>query len=105
MLGGGLSHPAQNWPKTIGQITFFREHPYFLPCAVAGFIAFVSGLVALFGLKEVMSPLIYDVSSILTRGRLSHRPLHVERCGRTLNLLQELPTRTLTLPRAFLLPK
>lgn len=54
ILGGILSRPAQTWPGTFGHFVFFHKHPYFLSCAVAGSIAFISGLVALFGLKETL---------------------------------------------------
>ncbi|KAJ7881020.1 major facilitator superfamily multidrug-resistance, DHA1 sub-family [Mycena olivaceomarginata] len=64
LIGGLLSNPAAKWPNTFGKIQILRDHPYFLPCAVAGSIAFMAFAIAFFGLKE-SSP------SILARRRKS----------------------------------
>ena len=54
IIGGVLSNPATRWPDTLGRIHYLRQHPYFLPCATAGFIAFVTFIISFFGLKEVL---------------------------------------------------
>ncbi|KAG5644648.1 hypothetical protein DXG03_008030 [Asterophora parasitica] len=54
ILGGLLSQPAKTWPDLFGKILFFHQYPYFLPCAIAGLIAGVSGLIASIGLKETL---------------------------------------------------
>ena len=54
IIGGVLSNPATRWPDTLGRIQYLRQHPYFLPCATAGFIAFVTFIISCFGLKEVL---------------------------------------------------
>ena len=37
----------------MGRIPYLQAHPYFLPCAVAGLLAFVTFAISFFGLKEV----------------------------------------------------
>jgi len=53
IIGGILSEPAARWPALFGKSKFFQEHPYFLPCAAAGLLAFISGAIAIPSLKEV----------------------------------------------------
>jgi hypothetical protein len=54
IIGGVLSNPATRWPDTLGRIHYLRQHPYFLPCATTGFLAFVAFVISFFGLKEVL---------------------------------------------------
>ena len=54
IIGGVFSNPATRWPDTLGRIPYLRQHPYFLPCATSGFIAFVPFIISFFGLKEVL---------------------------------------------------
>ncbi|KAF6748556.1 major facilitator superfamily domain-containing protein [Ephemerocybe angulata] len=56
MLGGLLSNPAAQWPDTLGKIAFLRQYPYFLPCAAASFVAFVSFAVSFIAMKETLPP-------------------------------------------------
>ncbi|KAF9048748.1 major facilitator superfamily multidrug-resistance, DHA1 sub-family [Panaeolus papilionaceus] len=58
LIGGVLSNPATRWPDTLGRISYLRTHPYFLPCLVAGIIAFITFLIAAFGLKETLPSLV-----------------------------------------------
>lgn len=53
MLGGVLRHPATRWPQTFGNTRFFRDYPYFLPCASASAIAFLSFAFSTIALREV----------------------------------------------------
>jgi MFS family permease len=53
IIGGILSNPSQRWPNTLGRIPYLQTHPYFLPCAVAGLLAFVTFAISFLGLKEV----------------------------------------------------
>ncbi|KAJ7062691.1 major facilitator superfamily multidrug-resistance, DHA1 sub-family [Mycena amicta] len=54
-IGGILANPATKWPNSpLGHIELLRIHPYFLPCAVAGSIAFMSFVLAWIGLKETL---------------------------------------------------
>lgn len=48
-----FSNPTDRWPDVFGHIPFFHEYPYFLPCLIAGFIAFLSFAISLIALKEV----------------------------------------------------
>ncbi|KAL0569629.1 hypothetical protein V5O48_012338 [Marasmius crinis-equi] len=50
-LGGILSEPADRWPTIFGGV-FFRENPYFLPCAAAALFAFIAFVSCFFLLKE-----------------------------------------------------
>jgi hypothetical protein len=52
-MGGVLANAAVKWPDTLGKIALLRAHPYFLPCAVAASVAFISFAFAFFGLREV----------------------------------------------------
>ncbi|KAF8069881.1 major facilitator superfamily domain-containing protein [Lyophyllum atratum] len=52
VVGGAAARPAMQWPETFGKIAFFHDYPYFLPCAAAGSIAFISFLYAYFFLCE-----------------------------------------------------
>ncbi|KAJ7627374.1 major facilitator superfamily domain-containing protein [Roridomyces roridus] len=53
-IGGVFANPATKWPDTLGKISLLRYRPYFLPCAIAGFIAFLSFVFAFLGLKETL---------------------------------------------------
>ncbi|GLB44969.1 putative major facilitator superfamily protein [Lyophyllum shimeji] len=52
VVGGATADPARRWPETFGQISFFRDYPYFLPCAAAGSVAFGAYLFAYISLHE-----------------------------------------------------
>ncbi|KNZ80197.1 Protein ZINC INDUCED FACILITATOR-LIKE 1 [Termitomyces sp. J132] len=52
ILGGILADPAKRWPDIFGKLTYFTLHPYFLPCAAAGFSTMVIFVIAVLGLKE-----------------------------------------------------
>ncbi|KAG6854096.1 hypothetical protein C0991_010510 [Blastosporella zonata] len=54
MMGGVLSQPAKTWPDLFGRFAFFHRYPYFLPCAVAAFIAFLPSVFAFAALKETL---------------------------------------------------
>ncbi|KAF8813374.1 major facilitator superfamily multidrug-resistance, DHA1 sub-family [Phlegmacium glaucopus] len=58
IIGGVLSNPATRWPDTLGQIHYLRHHPYFLPCATSGFLAFATFIISFFGLKETLPSLV-----------------------------------------------
>ncbi|KAF8071542.1 major facilitator superfamily domain-containing protein [Lyophyllum atratum] len=54
IFGGVLAEPAKRWPQLFGKINFFHAHPYFLPCAVAGLLALLPGVIGFLGLKETL---------------------------------------------------
>ncbi|KAF8872620.1 major facilitator superfamily multidrug-resistance, DHA1 sub-family [Infundibulicybe gibba] len=58
ILGGVLSNPADRWPAIFGNSTFFRQHPYSLPCTAAAAIAFVSFSLSFLGLKETLPAIV-----------------------------------------------
>ncbi|KAF8884302.1 major facilitator superfamily domain-containing protein [Mucidula mucida] len=51
IIGGLLSNPQDRWP-VFNRLPVFRDHPYFLPCSVAGAFAFVIFILTLSSLKE-----------------------------------------------------
>lgn len=53
VIGGTLTRPAIEWPHLFGKFQFFHTYPYFLPCAAAAAITFVSCLCAGLVLQEV----------------------------------------------------
>ncbi|KAG6901708.1 hypothetical protein C0995_008869 [Termitomyces sp. Mi166 len=67
ILGGLLADPAKRWPDIFGDLTYFVHHPYFLPCAVAGFSTLIISVIAILGLKEVgqLFKLVYNLYSLL----------------------------------------
>ncbi|KAF9480013.1 major facilitator superfamily multidrug-resistance, DHA1 sub-family [Pholiota conissans] len=60
LIGGLLSNPAKRWPDTLGRISYLRSHPYFLPCAVAGIISFITFSFAYLVLKETLPSLVAE---------------------------------------------
>ncbi|KAJ7354091.1 major facilitator superfamily domain-containing protein [Mycena albidolilacea] len=57
-MGGVLANAAVKWPDTLGKIALLRAHPYFLPCAVAASVAFISFAFAFFGLRETLPSIV-----------------------------------------------
>ncbi|KAL0947403.1 hypothetical protein HGRIS_013516 [Hohenbuehelia grisea] len=53
LLGGTFSNPATKYPALFGG-KFFHVYPYFLPCAVAACVAFISVFLAYFFLEETL---------------------------------------------------
>lgn len=51
LIGGLLSNPAWKW--ALFDTSFFHQYPYFLPCAVAGFLALLAGILGAIYLQEV----------------------------------------------------
>ncbi|KAE9386358.1 MFS general substrate transporter [Gymnopus androsaceus JB14] len=51
-IGGLFANPATQWPKVFGGINFFIQYPFFLPCAIAGTLAFLVFSISYIGLKE-----------------------------------------------------
>ncbi|KAF5327029.1 hypothetical protein D9619_004781 [Psilocybe cf. subviscida] len=60
IIGGILANAAQQWPDTLGRLSYIRTHPYFLPCAVAGALAFSTFVIALFALKETLPAMVNE---------------------------------------------
>jgi hypothetical protein len=60
IIGGVLSRPADRWPDTLGSVALLREYPYFLPCAVASAIAFISFAICSISLEEVSQVVAID---------------------------------------------
>lgn len=51
ILGGYLSHPAENFPSVFGH-AFWKENPYFLPCGTAALFTLICFTTAFIFLKE-----------------------------------------------------
>jgi MFS family permease len=57
VIGGLLSRPAERWPRLFSQ-AFWETYPYFLPCAAAAFIVFITVIITAIGLKETNPAII-----------------------------------------------
>ncbi|KAJ7183241.1 major facilitator superfamily multidrug-resistance, DHA1 sub-family [Mycena filopes] len=57
LIGGLLANPTTRWP-VLGNFETLKNHPYFLPCLVAGVIALVSFALAFVGLKETLPSIV-----------------------------------------------
>ncbi|KAJ7284449.1 major facilitator superfamily domain-containing protein [Mycena rebaudengoi] len=53
LLGGHLSRPHERFPRLFSAV-FWKEFPYFLPCAATGSFVFMSWFVVLFFFKETV---------------------------------------------------
>ncbi|KAF5372973.1 hypothetical protein D9758_001666 [Tetrapyrgos nigripes] len=53
LIGGSLSQPAQKWPALFKD-TIFDDHPYFLPCAIAGVVSLYGLVLAWLCLEETL---------------------------------------------------
>ncbi|KAJ8469197.1 hypothetical protein ONZ45_g16973 [Pleurotus djamor] len=51
LIGGTLSHPATRWPSIFGN-AFFREYPYFLPCAAVSLFPLLCFIIGVLKLNE-----------------------------------------------------
>lgn len=57
IIGGSLSRPAERFPRLFGNIQFFKNYPYFLPCAVSAALSAIAWVVTYLFLEEtVCSP-------------------------------------------------
>ena len=52
VIGDVLSHSADQWPETLGEIAVFRHYTYFLPCLAAAMVP-LSEFVIVFGRGDV----------------------------------------------------
>ncbi|ORZ23796.1 major facilitator superfamily domain-containing protein [Lobosporangium transversale] len=52
VLGGYLADPAKNFPEIFGELQFFIEYPYFLPCFVAAIGSLIGFIIGYFFLEE-----------------------------------------------------
>jgi hypothetical protein len=53
MIGGSLSHPADQFPDTFGNSEFLKKYPYFLACAVPATFSVLAWVVTFVFLREV----------------------------------------------------
>ncbi|TFK27810.1 MFS general substrate transporter [Coprinopsis marcescibilis] len=54
IIGGVFANPADRWPAVFGHIELLKEHPYLIPCAMAGCLAMTSFMVGLVALRETL---------------------------------------------------
>ncbi|KAF9266457.1 MFS multidrug-resistance DHA1 sub-family [Marasmius fiardii PR-910] len=54
LIGGALSHPAEQFPELFGHSKFMKEYPYFLPCAVPAVFSALAWVVTFCFLKETV---------------------------------------------------
>ncbi|KAJ2550302.1 hypothetical protein EV175_004124 [Coemansia sp. RSA 1933] len=53
-VGGIFADPAHQYPGIFGNIQFFRNYPYFLPCAIGCSVTLFGLIMAVFQLKETL---------------------------------------------------
>lgn len=68
VIGGVLSHPADQWPHTLGKVALLRDYPYFLPCAAAAMVPLSSFVFSILFLEEVS---LCSARKIITDGSLA----------------------------------
>lgn len=56
LLGGYLSHPAEQFPSVFGRSTFLKANPYALPCLIGALFPFFGALLGIFFLEETLKP-------------------------------------------------
>ncbi|KZP22946.1 MFS general substrate transporter [Athelia psychrophila] len=54
MIGGTLSHPAEQWSSTLGKIAFLRQYPYALPCFTVALIPLAAFAITTLFFKETL---------------------------------------------------
>ncbi|EJD37350.1 MFS general substrate transporter [Auricularia subglabra TFB-10046 SS5] len=56
-IGGGLAHPYERFPGTVfGRLAFFRDWPYFLPCATAAAFSVLVCIATAVWFRETAAP-------------------------------------------------
>lgn len=53
MIGGSLARPAVHFPSVFGDIQFFKDYPYALPCFVSSIFPLIGAILVYFFLEEV----------------------------------------------------
>ncbi|GAA5963245.1 hypothetical protein JCM21900_006566 [Sporobolomyces salmonicolor] len=56
LLGGYLSHPAENFPRLFGHSTLLIANPYLLPCLIGALFPFLGAVIGFFFLEETLAP-------------------------------------------------
>ncbi|GAA5865394.1 hypothetical protein JCM3774_005622 [Rhodotorula dairenensis] len=56
LLGGYLSHPAEQFPSVFGHSAFLKANPYALPCLIGALFPFFGALLGIFFLEETLKP-------------------------------------------------
>lgn len=57
-IGGGLAHPFERFPRSVfGRLPFFRDWPYFLPCATAAAFSVLVCIATAVWLRETAAPI------------------------------------------------
>ncbi|KAI0244144.1 hypothetical protein L0F63_001160 [Massospora cicadina] len=76
VLGGFLTHPAENFPQLFGNVQFLKDYPYFLPCGVTSFLCGIGSIFAYICLEETLtrSPPIPSVVTPLLNPRTQPPP-------------------------------
>ncbi|KZP07582.1 MFS general substrate transporter [Athelia psychrophila] len=68
IIGGALSHPAEQWPGTLGKIAFLRQHPYALPCFTAASIPLAAFVFVTLFFKETLPSALASKKQRVTEG-------------------------------------
>jgi len=54
LIGGTFSNPATRFPNVFGDVTFLKQHPYFLPCFISTSMTLTSITIGYFFLEETL---------------------------------------------------
>jgi hypothetical protein len=65
LLGGVLADPAKSYPDLFGNVQWMVRFPYALPNLVNGCFLLYSASLVLFGLDEVINPIISFITECI----------------------------------------
>ncbi|KAJ9053357.1 hypothetical protein DSO57_1024873 [Entomophthora muscae] len=66
ILGGFLTHPAENFPWLFGNNQFLKAYPYFLPCGLTSSFCLIGAFFAHFFLQETLQRPPPNGASVIT---------------------------------------
>ncbi|KAG1906449.1 MFS general substrate transporter [Suillus fuscotomentosus] len=97
LMGGTLARPQDHWPVLFAN-SFWKNYPYFLPCAVAACVLFVALFTMVFFLEETLSTKRRPKLSSATLGDSSSESLPQQAMANV--SLRSLLTPTVVIPIA-----
>ncbi|KZP11428.1 MFS general substrate transporter [Athelia psychrophila] len=68
MIGGALSHPAEQWSSTLGKMEFLRQYPYALPCFTAALVPLAAFVFTTLFFKETLPSAVAGKKRQATKG-------------------------------------
>eukprot|EP00055_Hartaetosiga_balthica_P015297 m.89190 g.89190 ORF g.89190 m.89190 type:complete len:576 (-) comp8827_c0_seq1:107-1834(-) len=68
VTGAFLAHPAEEFPRIFGSVTLFKNHPYFLPCAVGSAMTLLCLVLAYLYLEESLPSIVQNRQQLRKMG-------------------------------------